>query len=154
MLFSSFLEFILNCFSGTIIIMVYGLPWMILVLAPLVPVYHWLQELYRLTSRELKRLSSVTLSPVYNHFSETLLGLPTIRSLRAVPRSVGHRFVCSVTYMQDLSSSISIVTTQLGVQFPAKARYFSCSYRIHTNNSLIFSGYQGLFLLICCDQNF
>ncbi|XP_021924384.1 multidrug resistance-associated protein 7 isoform X3 [Zootermopsis nevadensis] len=71
---------------GTIIIMVYGLPWMILVLAPLVPVYHWLQELYRLTSRELKRLSSVTLSPVYNHFSETLLGLPTIRSLRAVPR--------------------------------------------------------------------
>jgi ATP-binding cassette subfamily C (CFTR/MRP) protein 10 len=75
-------------FSGTVIITIYGLPWLVLVLAPLVPVYHWLQELYRLTSRELKRLASVTLSPVYSHFNETLLGLPTIRSFRAVPRSV------------------------------------------------------------------
>jgi ATP-binding cassette subfamily C (CFTR/MRP) protein 10 len=81
-------------FSGTVIIMIYGLPWMFLVLAPLVPVYHWLQDLYRLTSRELKRLSSVTLSPVYNHFNETLLGLPTIRSLRAVPRSVDSTGPC------------------------------------------------------------
>ncbi|GFG31607.1 hypothetical protein Cfor_03186 [Coptotermes formosanus] len=71
---------------GTVIITIYGLPWLVLVLAPLVPVYHWLQELYRLTSRELKRLASVTLSPVYSHFNETLLGLPTIRSFRAVPR--------------------------------------------------------------------
>lgn len=71
---------------GTVIITIYGLPWLVLVLAPLVPVYHWLQELYRLTSRELKRLSSVTLSPVYSHFNETLLGLPTIRSFRAIPR--------------------------------------------------------------------
>ena len=75
-------------FSGTIIITIYGLPWLVLVLAPLVPVYNWLQELYRLTSRELKRLSSVTLSPVYSHFNETLLGLSTIRSFRAIPRSV------------------------------------------------------------------
>ncbi|XP_069682959.1 ATP-binding cassette sub-family C member 10 [Periplaneta americana] len=71
---------------GTVIITIYGLPWLVLVLAPLVPVYHWLQDLYRLTSRELKRLSSVTLSPVYSHFNETLLGLSTIRSFRAVPR--------------------------------------------------------------------
>lgn len=96
------------CFSGTVIIMVYGLPWMILVLAPLVPVYHWLQNLYRLTSRELKRLSSVTLSPVYSHFSETLLGLPTIRSLRAVPRSVDssdlfvQRDMCKICLAQSV----------------------------------------------------
>jgi ABC-type multidrug transport system fused ATPase/permease subunit len=92
-------------FSGTVIITIYGLPWLVLVLAPLVPVYHWLQELYRLTSRELKRLSSVTLSPVYSHFNETLLGLPTIRSFRAIPRSVllAKIFVFSVRYMCDLA---------------------------------------------------
>ncbi|KAJ8874871.1 hypothetical protein PR048_022761 [Dryococelus australis] len=68
---------------GTLAVVMYGLPWMVLVLAPLVPVYQWLQNHYRLTSRELKRLSSVSLSPVYSHFSETLAGLPTIRAFRA-----------------------------------------------------------------------
>lgn len=37
-------------------------------------------------SRELKRLSTVTLSPVYAHFSESLAGLCTIRALRASDR--------------------------------------------------------------------
>ncbi len=36
--------------------------------------------------RELKRLSTVTLSPVYAHFSESLSGLTTIRALRASGR--------------------------------------------------------------------
>ena len=40
------------------------------------------------TCRELKRLSSVTLSPVYAHFSETLSGVWTIRALRATDRFV------------------------------------------------------------------
>lgn len=61
----------------------YGLPWLFLVLVPLIPFYHWLQEQYRQTSRELKRISSVTLSPVYSHFSESILGLSTIRAFRA-----------------------------------------------------------------------
>lgn len=40
----------------------------------------------RLTSREVKRLSSVTLSPLYAHFNETLSGLTSIRAFRTVPR--------------------------------------------------------------------
>lgn len=59
---------------GSIAVTIYGLPWLCLVLTPLVPVYHWLQQHYRLTSRELKRLSSVTLSPIISHFNETLYG--------------------------------------------------------------------------------
>lgn len=68
---------------GTIVVTMYGLPWLFLVLVPLGPIYHWLQGQYRLTSRELKRISSVTLSPVYSHFSESILGLSTIRAFRA-----------------------------------------------------------------------
>ncbi|KAG7213689.1 hypothetical protein KM043_002932 [Ampulex compressa] len=71
---------------ATIVVTAYGLPWIFLVLAPLVPVYHWVQNHYRLTSRELKRLSSIALSPLYAHFSETLRGLTTIRAFRTVPR--------------------------------------------------------------------
>ncbi|KAK9891612.1 hypothetical protein WA026_015576 [Henosepilachna vigintioctopunctata] len=72
---------------GTVLITVYGLPWICLILVPLIPVYHWLQHTYRVTSRELKRISSTTLSPVYSHFNETLQGLTTIRAMR-----VGKRF--------------------------------------------------------------
>ncbi|XP_032672438.1 multidrug resistance-associated protein 7 isoform X2 [Odontomachus brunneus] len=71
---------------ATIIVTAYGLPWIFLVLAPLVPIYHWIQNHYRLTSREVKRLSSVTLSPLYAHFNETLSGLTSIRAYRTVPR--------------------------------------------------------------------
>lgn len=63
-----------HCILGCVIVVLYGLPWLCLIMIPLVPIYHWLQNHYRLTSRELKRLSSVTLSPVYSHFNETLQG--------------------------------------------------------------------------------
>lgn len=41
-----------------------------------------------MTSRELKRISSVTLSPLYAHFSETVSGLTTIRAMRHSDRCV------------------------------------------------------------------
>lgn len=41
---------------------------------------------FRLTSRELKRLSSAALSPLYANFNETLHGLSTIRAFRTVAR--------------------------------------------------------------------
>ncbi|XP_078051150.1 ATP-binding cassette sub-family C member 10 isoform X1 [Augochlora pura] len=71
---------------ATMIVATYGLPWILLILIPLFPVYHWIQNHYRLTSRELKRLSSAALSPLYAHFNETLNGLSTIRAFRTVPR--------------------------------------------------------------------
>lgn len=43
-------------------------------------------KIFRLTSRELKRLSSAALSPLYAHFNETLHGLSTIRAFRMVSR--------------------------------------------------------------------
>ncbi|NWX30630.1 MRP7 protein, partial [Notiomystis cincta] len=89
----SSLPFILNIFLaniygllGLLVIMTYGLPWIGLVLLPLAVVYFFIQRYYRFTSRELKRLYSVTLSPIYTHFSETLSGLSTIRAMRATKR--------------------------------------------------------------------
>ncbi|NWV84549.1 MRP7 protein, partial [Dasyornis broadbenti] len=87
------LPFILNIFLadiygllGMLVIITYGLPWIGLVLLPLAVVYFFIQRYYRFTSRELKRLYSVTLSPIYTHFSETLSGLSSIRAMRATKR--------------------------------------------------------------------
>ncbi|GAA6230797.1 multidrug resistance-associated protein 7-like [Lates japonicus] len=65
---------------GMLVVISYGLPWVLVPLLPLALLYHRTQRFYRHTSRELKRLCSLTLSPVYSHFSETLTGLGTIRA--------------------------------------------------------------------------
>ena len=41
-----------------------------------------MQTRYIRTSREVKRLDSVALSPIFGHFGETLQGLMTVRAFR------------------------------------------------------------------------
>ncbi|XP_024116451.1 multidrug resistance-associated protein 7 [Oryzias melastigma] len=65
---------------GLLVVICYGLPWVLVPLVPLALLYYRIQHYYRHTSRELKRLCSLTLSPVYSHFSETVTGLGTIRA--------------------------------------------------------------------------
>lgn len=84
------LPFILNIFLaqlfgllGSISVSLYALPWLGLIIAPLFPVYIDVQSKYRKASRDIKRLSSNALSPLYSHFSETLQGLTTIRAMQA-----------------------------------------------------------------------
>lgn len=70
------------------VISVFALPWLILMVVPLVPIYFRLQNRYRFSSRDIKRLSSNAMSPLYTHFTETLQGLTTIRAMRASERFV------------------------------------------------------------------
>ncbi|XP_075719658.1 ATP-binding cassette sub-family C member 10 [Rhinoderma darwinii] len=88
-----FLPFILNIFLtnlfgllGMLVMISYGLPLILAILVPLAILYYCIQHFYRHTSRELKRLQSLTLSPIYSHFSETLTGLTTIRATRHADR--------------------------------------------------------------------
>ncbi|KAH8269735.1 hypothetical protein KR018_008658 [Drosophila ironensis] len=71
---------------GALCVSLYAMPWLGLVVIPMVPIYLNLQQRYRHASRDIKRLSSNAMSPLYTHFTETLQGLTTIRSMRASPR--------------------------------------------------------------------
>lgn len=55
-------------------------------IVPLGAVYLYIQRYYLRTSRELKRLESVSRSPIYAHFQETLGGITTIRAYRQQKR--------------------------------------------------------------------
>ncbi|KAL7754223.1 hypothetical protein RI367_000204 [Sorochytrium milnesiophthora] len=60
-------------------------------IAPLVVlsiVYYMIQRFYRASSRELKRLESLSRSPLYAQFGETLSGIPTIRAYREEARFI------------------------------------------------------------------
>ena len=51
-----------------------------LVMVPVFVIYFHITNYYRTVARELKRLDSVSRSPIYSHFGETLGGLSVIRS--------------------------------------------------------------------------
>ncbi|XP_032610168.2 multidrug resistance-associated protein 1-like, partial [Hylobates moloch] len=46
------------------------------------------QRFYVASSRQLKRLESVSRSPVYSHFNETLLGVSVIRAFEEQERFI------------------------------------------------------------------
>lgn len=71
---------------GALAVSLIALPWLGIIVVPLIPIYLSLQNRYRFASRDIKRLASNALSPLYAHFSETLQGLTTIRAMRAVTR--------------------------------------------------------------------
>ena len=57
-------------------------PAVLIAAVPLTFGYLRVQNLYIATNRELKRLDSIALSPIFSKFSETLAGLITVRAFR------------------------------------------------------------------------
>ncbi|KAF9423916.1 Canalicular multispecific organic anion transporter 2 [Podila epigama] len=73
---------------GTIVVIATTTPIFLAMVPPLVVVYLLVQAYYIRASRALKRVDSVSKSPIYQHFSESLSGVTTIRALGAERRFI------------------------------------------------------------------
>ncbi|KAF9942250.1 hypothetical protein BGZ67_002583 [Mortierella alpina] len=73
---------------GTIVVIATTTPVFLAIVPPLIVIYLLVQAYYIRSSRALKRIDSVSKSPIYQHFSETLTGVSTIRALGASDRFI------------------------------------------------------------------
>jgi len=75
-------------FIGTVILIIVKLPVFTAVIVPVAVVFYFVQNIYVNTSRQLKRLESISRSPIYSHFGETIQGASTIRAF-----GLQHQFI-------------------------------------------------------------
>lgn len=72
---------------GFTLIIIVGSTWQfIFFIIPLGFIYKYYQKYYLASSRELRRLDSVSRSPIFAHFQETLSGVATIRAYNQMDR--------------------------------------------------------------------
>ncbi|XP_068578796.1 ATP-binding cassette sub-family C member 2 [Cebidichthys violaceus] len=75
---------------GTLFVICLATPFFTIIILPLALVYFFVQRFYVATSRQLRRLDSVSRSPIYSHFSETVSGLSVIRAYGHQERFLKH----------------------------------------------------------------
>ncbi|KAL7850070.1 hypothetical protein SRHO_G00194190 [Serrasalmus rhombeus] len=74
---------------GSCVVILIATPLVAIIIPPLGLFYFFVQRFYVASSRQLKRLESVSRSPVYTHFNETLLGTSVIRAFGEQRRFIG-----------------------------------------------------------------
>ncbi|KAF9918677.1 Multidrug resistance-associated protein 1 [Lobosporangium transversale] len=91
---------------GTLIVISISLPIFLALVPLLIGLYLIFQILFIRSSRQLKRIHSISKSPLYQHFGETLAGISTIRAMR-----VHERFIQENAMKSDRSSNANFVYT-------------------------------------------
>ncbi|KAL0738072.1 hypothetical protein Bca4012_014282 [Brassica carinata] len=100
---------------GIVVVLSYVQVLFLLLLLPFWYIYSKLQFFYRSTSRELRRLDSVSRSPIYASFTETLDGSATIRAFNSEEHFVA-RFIEHLTLYQRTSYSEIIASLWLSLR--------------------------------------
>ncbi|XP_029783715.1 canalicular multispecific organic anion transporter 2 isoform X2 [Suricata suricatta] len=132
---------LLNSFYNSIsalVVVVVSTPLFAVVTLPLAVFYIVVQRFYVATSRQLKRLESISRSPIYSHFSETVTGSSVIR---AYGRSQDFNAISDAKVDTNLRSSYPFIASNrwLGVRVEFVGNcvvFFAALFAVIGRNSL------------------
>uniref|UniRef100_T1KCV0 ABC-type glutathione-S-conjugate transporter n=1 Tax=Tetranychus urticae TaxID=32264 RepID=T1KCV0_TETUR len=120
----------LGCFFGiaaSFIILFVKTPTFIATFIPIFIVYGFVQVIYMATSRQLKRLESISRSPIYTHFGETLSGFSTIRAF-----DVSEQFMEESAKKVDLNISCLYLSVTLNRWLSTRLEFFGILITLST----------------------
>ncbi|KAF4673598.1 ATP-binding cassette sub- C member 8 [Perkinsus chesapeaki] len=93
---------------GTMVLLSLSAYYTLIAFAPVLLAFYYVQNYYRCTSREVKRLDALTRSPIYNHFQQTQDGISTILAFRKKEEMddlnnelIDHHIRCNVVQMSS-----------------------------------------------------
>jgi ATP-binding cassette subfamily C (CFTR/MRP) protein 1 len=99
---------------GSISLVVYATPLFAVAIIPLLLVYYGMQQVYRQTSRELKRLDSISRSPLYAHYGESMNGISTIRAYKKTDEFIE---VCAQRLDNTVAPNFVLLSSQRWLSF-------------------------------------
>ena len=85
---------------GVFLLCIIATPYFIILFIPLGCIFYWCMQYYRATNRALKRLESVSRSPVLSLFEETINGLDSIRGY-----GVTNKFIEQMCTFMNINTS-------------------------------------------------
>ncbi|KAF9581949.1 hypothetical protein BGW38_000856, partial [Lunasporangiospora selenospora] len=89
---------------GSLVVIAVTTPIFLSVVPVIMVIYYFVQAYYIVSSRAFKRIQAVTRSPMYQHFSETLSGVSTIRAMQ-----LNERFIEANAAKSDLTANARFV---------------------------------------------
>eukprot|EP00759_Apiculatamorpha_spiralis_P001852 PhF_6_TR10612/c0_g1_i1/m.17118 len=128
---------------GTVGAIALATPLFLVVALPVLFAFYWIQLYYRCSVREMKRLESITRSPIYTFFGETLSGVSLIRAFHKQP------FIMSrLSHMLDHNQKFVLAEMAanrwlnmrlegLGVIVVGAVSYFTVSQRVELGADLV-----------------
>ncbi|KAJ3206137.1 hypothetical protein HDU67_008363 [Dinochytrium kinnereticum] len=135
--FRIFVSYLATAVS-TFIVVSYATPMFVVPVVALGGGYYFVQKVYRCASRELKRLESVSRSPLYANFGETLTGLATIRAYREQERFIHNSDIATDA---NNSPSFLLITVQRWIQLRLQVMgsllvFFAALFGVLSKNSI------------------
>jgi ABC-type multidrug transport system fused ATPase/permease subunit len=113
--------------AGSVIVICLINPYVLLTFVVLIPLFWVLTRFYLQSNRDLKRLESVSRSPVYTLFSSTLNGLSTIRAFKAKDH-----FIQLLTDRIDANTRAYIIMQGASYWFNLRLHFIACFFTLVT----------------------